>query len=236
MSGHRMMRILYWVVLALFICQMGMSATGNAIAEQINHRISIQFDANGGTVYAGNVYWVSSSDGTYSFRFPQAYWLANAAQTQYEFLGWYTCADGGIRVEEGDHLVTMEDHVLYAHWKIRPAPTLSQGTVSTTVRVSFDPNGGKYSWLNTKAVVPGKEYGSLPSAPIRRGYEFVGWYTSLTGGTKIEKTTIVQTKQDHTLYARWRSLSANQGTSEGSVTRSSGYSQTNTQVYRLGSI
>ncbi|MDD6062290.1 MAG: InlB B-repeat-containing protein [Oscillospiraceae bacterium] len=37
--------------------------------------------------------------------------------------------------------------------------------------------------------------------PVLDGYTFVGWYTERTGGTKVEKTDLVEA--DRTLYAHW---------------------------------
>ena len=69
--------------------------------------------------------------------------------------------------------------------------------------VTFDANGGSVT-QKTTIVTYSKAYGTLPppsSAPA--GFEFVGWYTAATGGTKVESTTNVTTAADHTLYAHW---------------------------------
>lgn len=67
--------------------------------------------------------------------------------------------------------------------------------------VTFDPNGGRVSPTST-AVTIGKKYGPLPT-PNRYGYDFDGWYTEPTGGTKITSDTTVTTTKDHILYAHW---------------------------------
>ena len=82
----------------------------------------------------------------------------------------------------------------------------NQATAKCTVTpasylVTFDPNGGRVSPTST-AVTIGKKYGPLPT-PNRYGYEFDGWYTEPTGGTKVTSDTTVTTTKDHILYAHW---------------------------------
>jgi len=48
-------------------------------------------------------------------------------------------------------------------------------------------------------------YYSLPANPARTGYTFMGWYTSASGGTKVDSTTQVTNASNHTLYAQWQS-------------------------------
>ena len=67
--------------------------------------------------------------------------------------------------------------------------------------VTFDANGGKVSQKST-AVTIGKKYGPLPT-PNRYGYDFDGWYTKETGGTKVTETTTVGTNPPTKLYAHW---------------------------------
>lgn len=87
---------------------------------------------------------------------------------------------------------------------------------SVTYPVTFNPNGGTVS-TKSKNVTIGKTYGTLPT-PTRTGYEFDGWYTQETGGTKVTATTSVGTNPPTTLYAHWKgkkytvTLDANGGT------------------------
>ena len=65
--------------------------------------------------------------------------------------------------------------------------------------VTFNPSEGSVS-QSTKVVAFGSVYGDLPNA-TRTGYTFLGWFTekdeSITG------ESIVETPDDHTLYAHW---------------------------------
>jgi uncharacterized repeat protein (TIGR02543 family) len=70
------------------------------------------------------------------------------------------------------------------------------------ITVTFNANGGASDVLDMQAMF-GDTYGPLPVA-TRENYEFVGWYTYLSGGIKITETTKVFKPLNHTLYARWR--------------------------------
>lgn len=69
------------------------------------------------------------------------------------------------------------------------------------ITVKFNANKGKVSKKSKKVSYEGT-YGKLPS-PKRDGYGFLGWYSKKKSGNKITKSSIVQTKNKHTLYARW---------------------------------
>ena len=67
--------------------------------------------------------------------------------------------------------------------------------------VTFNANGGTVSTAS-KAVVSGDKYGTLPT-PTRNGYNFNGWYTATSGGTKIISDTTVNLSSNQILYAQW---------------------------------
>ena len=73
-------------------------------------------------------------------------------------------------------------------------------TGETLITITFDQNDGGYT-RPTIIIAPGAAIGTLPAAPTRNGFSFVGWYTALSGGTKLtEATTFTATT---TVYARW---------------------------------
>lgn len=93
--------------------------------------------------------------------------------------------------------------------------------------VRLNANGGKVE-SGTVTVTYGSTYADLP-VPTRTGYEFVGWYTKLTGGMKIDENTKVTTSYYKTLYAHWED--AVETESSDVVTDSADTSvETNTQV------
>ena len=63
-------------------------------------------------------------------------------------------------------------------------------------------NGYVYKTLT---VTNGSTYGTLPS-PKMDGYEFLGWYTSSSGGTKVISSTKVNLTGSQTLYARFEEI------------------------------
>ena len=65
--------------------------------------------------------------------------------------------------------------------------------------VTFDANGGSVD-TESKTYVYNAEYGSIPT-PSRTGYTFDGWYTALSGGTKISAD--MKVTGSHTLFAHW---------------------------------
>lgn len=68
------------------------------------------------------------------------------------------------------------------------------------ITVTFNPNGGSVS-PTSKPYSPTKTYDSLPTAS-RTGYDFDGWYTASSGGTKVTTASTVPTSA-HTLWAHW---------------------------------
>lgn len=76
--------------------------------------------------------------------------------------------------------------------------TGNQYTVARNLNYSGAPS------LSSITVTFGSQYDNLGS-PTRSGYNFNGWFTSASGGTRIYDTTIVSTPNNHTLYAQWSS-------------------------------
>lgn len=72
----------------------------------------------------------------------------------------------------------------------------------STHYVYFQANGGSCS-PSSKIVATGFEYCALPNA-TREGAYFDGWYTDITGGTRVTADSIVQSSSYEYLYAHWR--------------------------------
>lgn len=78
-----------------------------------------------------------------------------------------------------------------------------KGTDTSNIyRISFYENGGESLNFYNMAVIPGQAYGTLPVAK-RTGYEFMGWYSSKSGGKKITAKTIAGSEGQKAFYARW---------------------------------
>ena len=80
-----------------------------------------------------------------------------------------------------------------------------RSTISA-VKVTLDPNGGTLSAGEGSIFVqPDSPYGTLPT-PTRDSYRFDGWFTEKDGGTKVEESTVMTSREAHTLYAHWTFL------------------------------
>ena len=90
---------------------------------------------------------------------------------------------------------------MYAHW------------TANKYKVSFNGNGGTPA-QPSKEVTYGQTYGTLPTA-TRRGYKLNGWYTSASGGNKIETSTTFNNVGDVTLYAHWKASESGGGGTGG---------------------
>ena len=146
--------------------------------------LTVYYDANGGSVSPSskNVIY----DGTYGT-------LARPSRAGYTFLGWYTSRSGGTQISSTTKVTSTTDHTLYAHWQVN------------SYTVTFDGTGGTPSY-SSKTVTYDSSYGSLPTASYT-GYDFLGWYTSISGGSQVTSSTTVKNAYNHTLYARWSAKS-----------------------------
>lgn len=123
--------------------------------------------------------------------------LPTPTRTGYDFDGWYTKETGGTKVDKNTTVGTNPPATLYAHW------------IAKKYLVTLNANGGKIDTtsgqVSTKSYTAtyGSKYNFLPR-PIRTGgYNFDGWYTDQTNGTKVDSDTTVTTAKDHILYAHW---------------------------------
>ena len=100
----------------------------------------------------------------------------------------------GTKIPSSSTVSTASNHTLYAHW------------TANTYTVTYNVNGGNALSTTTKSVTYNSTYGTL-ATPTRTGYNFSGWYTASSGGTKIESTTKVTITANQTLYAQWTAKS-----------------------------
>ncbi|MBQ8772308.1 MAG: InlB B-repeat-containing protein, partial [Clostridia bacterium] len=167
-----------------------------AVWEEEGTIVEIQFDSQGGST-------VKSQNLNAGSKFTS---LPTTTRTGYTFVGWFTQPTDGTQIIAGsdESLVPKEDTTYYAHWN------------PNNYTVTFNANGGTTT-TTSKTVTYASTYGDLPT-PTRTGYTFIGWFTSSTGGNKIESTTTVEITANQTLYAQWSinyytlTFSANNGT------------------------
>ena len=92
---------------------------------------------------------------------------------------------------------TIDDNTLYFTTGSAPTPP----PVTEYWTVSFNANGGSVS-ETTRLVAKGSSYGTLP-IPVYSGYDFMGWYTTATGGSRVTSTSVPNSNV--ILYAHWKS-------------------------------
>ncbi len=114
--------------------------------------------------------------------------LCTPTRTGYTFNGWYT-STGGSGTHVTSSTTVSGNLTVYAYWTAK------------TYTVTFNANGGSVS-TSSKTVTYGSTYGTLPT-PTYSGYNFVGWHTSKSGGTKITSSSTVSITSATTLYAHW---------------------------------
>lgn len=141
--------------------------------------LTLSFNTNGGSTAPADQ---NLNDGT------SATTPSDPTRTGYTFDGWFTAATDGDQWDFDTDVVT-DDTTLYAHW------------TANTATLTFDSEGG--SSVDAATVNIGSA-ADAPTAPIRAGYTFAGWYTSASGGDKWTFTDAIS--GDTTLYAQWLQL------------------------------
>lgn len=84
-------------------------------------------------------------------------------------------------------------------------PVTNSATVTVTRKymVTLDPGAGRLAGDDVIVVEHGGTYPEFPE-PTRDRYDFQGWFTSATGGTRISAGDAVDLPSDATLHARWQ--------------------------------
>jgi len=154
----------------------------------------VTFDANGGTISgqsktapAGSIYGelpVPERDGGY------------------QFIGWYTKADGGERICDTDIVRVNQEQTLYAHWL--------EDIYSVIYGEKSGQEYGLVDVLTIKRVIAGDRFGAMPPPTSKAGFAFDGWSLSakvgderITEDTKLEGALLDSSMKSIYLYARW---------------------------------
>lgn len=144
---------------------------------------TITFDAREGSAVSAKTY--SNLPANYGI-------LSESTRLGYTFMGWYTAATDGTKIEENDPVTG--DCTLYAHWVENPVITLNA-------------NGGFFKVVSGQSETDTKEcsyngpVGYL-TVPSHATATFLGWFTkSGDGGVQISSDTKVTS--DIIIYAHW---------------------------------
>jgi uncharacterized repeat protein (TIGR02543 family) len=137
---------------------------------------TVVFDATAGTVTT--VSGTTNADGKLSS-------LPTPTKTGYTFNGWFTDETGGEKVTTST--IFTANTAIYARWTL------------ITYTVTFNANSGTVT-PTTATTGVGGTLASLPT-PMRTGYTFAGWFTTLTGGTEVTENR--KYSANATIYAHW---------------------------------
>lgn len=149
-------------------------------------QFSVTFDAQGGSCDA--------KQKDYSFGLAMGE-LPVPTRTNYQFIGWYSRADGNGDLYTNSTIMPRSDTKLYAAW-------LQEGK---SLVVDFSGNGGELD--SEKVLVPyNTAISSFPNA-TRKGCTFVEWNSKAdgTGDTYNKNTKVIH--NNLTLYAIWKTKS-----------------------------
>lgn len=142
---------------------------------------TVSFNSQGGSSISSKIIATGDAYGV----------LTTPTRSGYTFKGWYTAASGGTLITSSTIFNGTSNITLYAQW------------TANTYTVTLNPNGGTVSPTSI-SITYDNTYGILP-IPTRNNYEFLGWYTSSSGGTQITPSTKYTTASNTTIYAQWQS-------------------------------
>lgn len=155
---------------------------------------SISYTMNGGT---------NSSSNPSSYNVLYGVTFANPSRTGYTFKNWTIGGTAVTGINPGANASFSSSSDLYSKLSSRTTgnKTVVANWTANTYTVNFNANGGSTPTAS-KTVTYASTYGTLPT-PTRDGYDFNGWYTAASGGSKITSSTTVSITSTQTLYAQW---------------------------------
>ena len=168
------------------------------------NKFTVTANANGGTIPTTSGWTVASGGATATKQvtYDSTYGtLPTPTRTGYTFNGWFTAQTGGTQIKADTKVTITANQTIYAHWTANTytvTANANDGTIPTTSGWTVASGGA----TATKQVTYDSTYGTLPT-PTRTGYDFQGWFTAQTDGSKVESSTTVKTASNHTIYAHW---------------------------------
>jgi uncharacterized repeat protein (TIGR02543 family) len=148
------------------------------------------FNSDGGS----DVTAMSGTDGT-TITLPSA-----PTRTGYTFDGWFTSATGGTQVMSPYTLAGTT--TLYAQWTAKAVPVVTDTITFYSCCNGKDTEGHNLQMLVTTMSGADGSSITLPSAPTRTGYTFLGWYAEVTIGESA-LTSPYTLAGTTSLFAEW---------------------------------
>lgn len=113
----------------------------------------------------------------------------------YDFEGWHTIPIGGQPIEFPYEHAQTGNFELFAQWR------------NAVYDITWHDNGGNEDWgssYGSSTYTSGYAIEEIAEAGVKNGYDFGGWYTSVTGGTLVSTGyTPLFASGPLTFYARW---------------------------------
>ena len=157
------------------------SGTITLYAKWTANKYTVKFDGNGADELSK-----TSMEVTYNSTYGE---LPQPKRDGYNFIGWYTKAEGGTAITPDAKVTITGTQTLYAQWS------------QVKFLITFNATGGT-SESAQKLVTYDKAYGVLPTAE-RTGYTFKGWYLDEACTQQITSDTIVTLTANQSVYAKW---------------------------------
>lgn len=157
------------------------SGTVTMYAKWTANKYTVKFDGNGADELGK-----TSMEVTYNSTYGE---LPQPKRDGYNFIGWYTKAEGGNAITPDAKVTITGTQTLYAQWS------------QVKFLITFNATGG-ISESAQKLVTYDKAYGVLPTAE-RTGYTFKGWYLDVACTQQITSDTIVALTANQSVYAKW---------------------------------
>ncbi len=167
-------------------------------------------DATTAKYSAGGTYTTNTSITLY------AVWSPNKYEISYDLNGGYANISGQVKAHGTNinicevipekiytiYVLVYEDEMENITKSVQ-CKFLGWSTSSTATTASYQPGDTFTTNANVTlyAVWSDPVVGTLDT-PTKYGYEFLGWYTQETGGTKITENTVIT--EDTTIYAHWQ--------------------------------
>ena len=171
-----------------------------ATAQWTINSYTLTANANSGSIPSTTGWTGTGATATKTVAYNAAYGtLPTPTKTGYGFVGWYTAATGGTKIDSTTKMGAA-NATIYAHWSINSytlTANCNGGSAPSTLPSGWTANGTTpHKSLNYNVA-----YGTLPE-PTRQGYIFAGWFTAASGGSEVNSSTKIGAA-NATIYARW---------------------------------
>jgi uncharacterized repeat protein (TIGR02543 family) len=154
-------------------CPFTLAGDTTIFAQWTMEQFTLTFNANGGIVDTSSL----------SENIKTSVVLPTPTREGFTFNGWFTAASGGSQIISPHTLV--DNVTLFAQWTER-------------FTINFNATGGEVS--PSSLTDDAQTVINLPT-PSRNQFSFIGWFTSISGGTQIISPHILV--ENLTLFARW---------------------------------